>query len=303
MQGLSNCTRTLCSASCPRSTSSPRGNITGCRGPELPGLMKGKQENRVSGSMDSRACALQLAAWGATREESTSRPANPFLWLRDAEYPLPPLPPLHSWHLHNEGCPLLALLLGMSIFSNTPAAMSSQLLPSLALTILAPSFSTLGSGGYSVLQESTTITWMWCPQNWENGSWTSNMHVDMAELVPNSWRLQENDEGKMLPQAAPHSLRGPVKDILLWVDCYTTLVSILTTRYRERPLSLWSTCRSLSMPVIGVRQPPPSPWIGCVLTVPYIIGSSKLGGCCRGQHQHSSCPTGIPQKIQVRPNW
>ena len=58
-------------------------------------------------------------------------------------------------------------------------------------------------------------------------------YVDMAELLPDGWLTREED------QRCCHSLRrpqrrGPVTDILLWVECYSTMVAILASKFPDK---------------------------------------------------------------------
>ena len=57
--------------------------------------------------------------------------------------------------------------------------------------------------------------------------------IDMSELVPDSWRFQDDDQNKCCHQPRRHR-RGPVTDILLWVECYSTLVSVLSAKYPHK---------------------------------------------------------------------
>ena len=52
--------------------------------------------------------------------------------------------------------------------------------------------------------------------------------VDMAELVPDNWRYEEEEASKCCHQPK-RQRRGPVSDILLWVECYSLLVEVLCT--------------------------------------------------------------------------
>ena len=56
-------------------------------------------------------------------------------------------------------------------------------------------------------------------------------YIEMADLVPESWRLQEEEQGRCCHQARRLPRKGPVTDILLWVECYASLVAVLSTRY------------------------------------------------------------------------
>lgn len=56
-------------------------------------------------------------------------------------------------------------------------------------------------------------------------------YVDMHELLPDTWRYQEED--KCCHQRRGQR-RGPVTDILLWTECYAAMVSILASRFPEK---------------------------------------------------------------------
>lgn len=55
-------------------------------------------------------------------------------------------------------------------------------------------------------------------------------YIEIAELVPDNWRFTE-DEQKCCHQSRRSSRRGPVTDILLWIECYSSLVTILGSRF------------------------------------------------------------------------
>ena len=57
--------------------------------------------------------------------------------------------------------------------------------------------------------------------------------IDMAELVPDSWRYQEEEPNKCCHQPKCHR-RGPVTDILLWIECYSTLIEVLGSSYPSK---------------------------------------------------------------------
>lgn len=56
--------------------------------------------------------------------------------------------------------------------------------------------------------------------------------VDMSELLPDSWRSQE-EEQKCCHQRRVQR-RGPVTDILLWVECFSSMVTILSSRFEGK---------------------------------------------------------------------
>lgn len=54
----------------------------------------------------------------------------------------------------------------------------------------------------------------------------------MTELMPDSWRFNEEDQKCCQQSRRPR--RGPVTEILLWVECYASLVSVLATKYPDK---------------------------------------------------------------------
>lgn len=56
----------------------------------------------------------------------------------------------------------------------------------------------------------------------------------MAELVPDHWRHQEESNVSKCCHQAKRLKRGPVTDILLWADCYASIVSVLVEKYPHR---------------------------------------------------------------------
>ena len=67
----------------------------------------------------------------------------------------------------------------------------------------------------------------------------------MAELIPDTWRWQEEDDTKCCHKPRRTSRRGPVTDILLWVECYATLVSVLTSRFPEKAPEFMAYLRTI----------------------------------------------------------
>jgi len=59
-------------------------------------------------------------------------------------------------------------------------------------------------------------------------------YVEMAELLVNRW-TQEESESHCCGGHLTHSVkRGPVTDIVLWLDCYASLVAVLCSRYPDK---------------------------------------------------------------------
>ena len=55
-------------------------------------------------------------------------------------------------------------------------------------------------------------------------------YIDMADIVPDSWRFQEEEPNRCCHQQK-RQRRGPVTDILLWVECYSSLIAVLAAKY------------------------------------------------------------------------
>lgn len=73
-------------------------------------------------------------------------------------------------------------------------------------------------------------------------------YVNMAELVPDMWQQSEEEGPKCCHQTRRGSRRGPVTDILLWLECYTTMATLLATQYPQKAVELWHTNASSSVP-------------------------------------------------------
>ncbi len=56
----------------------------------------------------------------------------------------------------------------------------------------------------------------------------------MQELVPDGWKFIEEDQQRCCSHARRGQRRGPITDILVWIECYSSLVSILALRYPEK---------------------------------------------------------------------
>ena len=55
--------------------------------------------------------------------------------------------------------------------------------------------------------------------------------IDMCELLPETWRVEEPKEGCC---RSTRPKRGLVTDIALWTECFASLVAVLTTKYPEK---------------------------------------------------------------------
>ena len=61
--------------------------------------------------------------------------------------------------------------------------------------------------------------------------------VDISELIPESWKFEEEATSSSCCQHTRAPRRGPVTDILLWIECYSTLVSVLASHFQQKSLS------------------------------------------------------------------
>lgn len=67
----------------------------------------------------------------------------------------------------------------------------------------------------------------------------------MSELVPDTWRVQDDSEGSKCCHLSKRLRRGPVTDILLWVDCYTTMVSVLIEKFPLKAVGFLAYLRTI----------------------------------------------------------
>ena len=62
--------------------------------------------------------------------------------------------------------------------------------------------------------------------------------VEMAELLPDTWKLMEEEPGSCHQRRSQH--RGPITDILVWIECYASMVSVLAIGYPSKTPQLMS---------------------------------------------------------------
>ena len=53
----------------------------------------------------------------------------------------------------------------------------------------------------------------------------------MSELLPDTWNIQEEERGCCSRRT---TRRGPVTDILVWLECFAALVAVLSTKYPDK---------------------------------------------------------------------
>ena len=67
--------------------------------------------------------------------------------------------------------------------------------------------------------------------------------VDMSELLPDGWHLQEQDT-KCCHQRRL-TRRGPVTDILVWIECFSVMVAVLSSKYPDKTPQLMAYQRTI----------------------------------------------------------
>ena len=58
-------------------------------------------------------------------------------------------------------------------------------------------------------------------------------YVEMSELLPETWGLESDATLPCCHEGRRQPRRGPVTDILLWVECYSSLVAVLATKFPQ----------------------------------------------------------------------
>ena len=53
----------------------------------------------------------------------------------------------------------------------------------------------------------------------------------MSELIPETWGLEPENVSPCCHQGCRQTRRGPVVDILLWLECYSSLVAVLSSKF------------------------------------------------------------------------
>ncbi len=57
------------------------------------------------------------------------------------------------------------------------------------------------------------------------------LDLEFIDMSADTWRLQEEESRCCHHRRGQR--RGPVKDILIWIECYSSLISTLTTQYPQ----------------------------------------------------------------------
>ena len=67
----------------------------------------------------------------------------------------------------------------------------------------------------------------------------------MVELVPDTYRYGEEEGSRCCHQLRRSSRQAPVNDILLWLECYTTMTAILISQYPSKAAELLAYQRTI----------------------------------------------------------
>ena len=67
--------------------------------------------------------------------------------------------------------------------------------------------------------------------------------VNMSELLPDSWRVEEMNTQSPSQKGGPHC--GLVTDILIWLECFATLASVITSKHSNKTLHLFAYVRTI----------------------------------------------------------
>ena len=65
--------------------------------------------------------------------------------------------------------------------------------------------------------------------------------VDMVELLPDAWRWE--DTASQLPAHRPR--RPPVTEITVWVECFSLMAGVITSRYPEKAHHMFRYLRTI----------------------------------------------------------
>ena len=74
-------------------------------------------------------------------------------------------------------------------------------------------------------------------------------YVDIAELCPDSWRMEEllfqQSSGHTDCSATPRPRKKPVTDILTWTECFSTMAAVITTKDPGKAPQLFAYLRTI----------------------------------------------------------
>ena len=82
-------------------------------------------------------------------------------------------------------------------------------------------------------------------------------YIEMSELIPDAWRYNEEDN-QCCHSTHCSARRGPVNNILLWLDCFLTLATVLVFKYGDKAAELWAYQRTI---IIAQRDFKGEAWV------------------------------------------
>ena len=83
-------------------------------------------------------------------------------------------------------------------------------------------------------------------------------YIEMAELIPDAWHYNEEDNQCCHSTRRRSARLGPVTNILLWLDCFSTLATILVSKYVDKAAELWAYQRTI---IIAQRDFEGEAWV------------------------------------------
>ena len=91
-------------------------------------------------------------------------------------------------------------------------------------------------------------------------------YIDMAELRPDSWRMEELLYLQSGDMAAPTpgrmtTGRKPVTDILTWMECFSSMAAVITSKHPEKAQHLFAYQRAI---ISASQRFDPAAWVAYV---------------------------------------
>jgi hypothetical protein len=74
----------------------------------------------------------------------------------------------------------------------------------------------------------------------------------MTELLPDTWRLQEEDTGCCHQRCGLR--KGPITDILVWVECYSSLITVLAKKHPGKTSEFMAYMNTIIKAVGAIRH-------------------------------------------------
>ena len=77
-------------------------------------------------------------------------------------------------------------------------------------------------------------------------------------LIPDAWCYNEEDNQCCYSTRRRSARHGPVTNILLWLDCFSTLATVLVSKYVDMAAELWAYQRTI---IIAQRDSEGEAWV------------------------------------------